>query len=100
MLDANEIIHATGANRYHISLVFTAKENTALGGIKMRALVVLTLCILTYASACPTQLEYEPLQEFSVDKERITVSGISAGAAFATQVWDRFCKMGQNDEGL
>ena len=85
MLDANEIIHPTGANRYHISL-YIAKQNTALGGIKMRALVVLTLSILTYASACSTQTEYEPLQEFSVDKERITVSGISAGAAFATQV--------------
>ena len=99
MLDANEIIHATGANRYHISLVFTAKENTALGGIKMRAVVVLTFSILTCASACSTQTEYEPLQEFSVDKERITVSGISAGAAFATQVLDRFCKMGQDNEG-
>ena len=65
----------------------------------MRALVVLTLSILTFSSACPTQLEYEPLQEFSVDEERITVSGISAGAAFATQVLDRFCKMVQNNEG-
>ena len=60
----------------------------------MTALVInlaaLTLCILTYkttgVSSCSTQTEYEPLQEFSVDKEFITVSGISAGAAFATQV--------------
>ena len=60
----------------------------------MAALVInlaaFTLCILTYettgVSSCSTQTEYEPLQEFSVDKEFITVSGISAGAAFATQV--------------
>ena len=52
----------------------------------MRALVFLILSFLTCVFAFSTQTEYEPLQEFSVDRERITVSGISAGAAFATQV--------------
>ena len=66
----------------------------------MRALVFLILFFLTCVLAFSTQTEYEPLQEFSVDRERITVSGISAGAAFATQVLDIFCKMGQNKEGL
>ena len=56
----------------------------------MKALVIylaiLTLSIPTNVSSCSTQTEFEPLPEFSVDNEFITVSGISAGAAFATQV--------------
>ena len=49
-------------------------------------LAVLTLFSPTYVCPCPTQKEFDPLQEFSVDKELITVSGISAGGAFASQV--------------
>ena len=57
-------------------------------GAKMKAPVIY-LAVLTLSSgvsSCSTQTEFEPLSQFFVDKEFITVSGISAGGAFATQV--------------
>ena len=48
--------------------------------------VLITSILVASIPPCWTQSEFEALPEFLVDKEFITVSGISAGGAFATQV--------------
>ena len=48
--------------------------------------VLITSILVSSVTPCLTQSEFEALPEFLVDKEFITVSGVSAGGAFATQV--------------